>query len=89
MDSIDHLVMVMLLFKQLTGVAPGVGAMLCHAAKVLLGISALRYIDDFFAIDYPECVDHVMTCFARMVRLVRMSSRQKSWLVARVIRQVV
>lgn len=46
------------------------GAMLCHIARVVLRIPALRYVDDFFAVDHPECVDHAMTCFARMVRAV-------------------
>ena len=45
-----------------------VGALLCHIARRVLMAPVLRYVDDFFCIDFPECAKHTMDCFARIVR---------------------
>ena len=47
-----------------------VGAMLRHIARVVLRLPVCRYVDDYFAVDHPECAQHAMECFARMVRAV-------------------
>jgi hypothetical protein len=124
MDSIDHLVAAIVIFKALAGCVPGlwkadidsayrripvapehrwaawiafivggvpmaaghlalmfggigsvhgwdrVGALLRHIARVILRLPVCRYVDDYFGVDHPECAQHAMECFARMVRAV-------------------
>ena len=45
-----------------------VGALLAHIARCVLLTPVLRFVDDFFSVDHPECVQHAMECFARIVR---------------------
>jgi hypothetical protein len=45
-----------------------IGAMICHVARRVLWLPLLRYVDDFFAADHPECAEHSMHCFARLTR---------------------
>ena len=47
-----------------------IGALLCFLARKLLKLPVLRYVDDFFSVDFPECAQHAMNCFARMVRIL-------------------
>ena len=41
------------------------GAFLCAAARDLLKIPMLRYVDDFFSVEREESAEEAMTCFAR------------------------
>ena len=45
-----------------------VGALLSTLARKLLHIPVLRYVDDFFAPERPETVEHAMWSFTRLVR---------------------
>ena len=45
-----------------------IGALICHIARRVLHLPILRYVDDFFAIEAPELIQHSMECFARLVR---------------------
>ena len=45
-----------------------IGALLHHVAVTLLHMPVCRYVDDLFAPDRAECVDHGMACFARITR---------------------
>ena len=47
-----------------------VGALLCFIARKILHIPIMRFVDDFFAPELPECAQHSMMAFARLVRLL-------------------
>jgi len=45
-----------------------IGAAIAHIAVYFLRIPVLRYVDDYFGPERPDCLDHAMKCFARLVR---------------------
>ena len=45
-----------------------VGALLCYLGRTLLKLPLLRYVDDLFSMEHPDCTEHAMQCFARLVR---------------------
>jgi len=47
-----------------------IGALLCHIGRRVLRIPLFRYVDDFFAVDRPECAEHALQCFARVTRAI-------------------
>ena len=47
-----------------------VGSLLCGLARRLLHIAAFRYVDDFFAPERPETMEHAMQCLAKLVRIL-------------------
>ena len=47
-----------------------IGAFLRHLARTLLRLPVSRYVDDFFAVDRPQDVEHALSCFARLARAV-------------------
>ena len=46
------------------------GAAICFIARKFLKLALLRYVDDMFAAERKECVEHAMHCYARLVRLL-------------------
>lgn len=51
-----------------------VGSLLNTLARRILNLALLRYVDDFFAPERLESLEHGMWCFARLVRLLMGSS---------------
>ena len=51
-----------------------VGSLLVYLLRALLKIPALRYVDDFFSADRPECAAHAKVLFARLIRVLLGSS---------------
>ena len=47
-----------------------VGAFIAEAARVLLRIAALRYVDDYFGPDHPEVVEQAAAQLAELVQLM-------------------
>ena len=45
-----------------------VGSFLLSAARRILKIPMLRYVDDYFAVDKDGCAEHGLDCFVRLVR---------------------
>lgn len=45
-----------------------VGRFFCTLARKLLHIAVFEYVDDYFAAERAETVEHAMLCFARLVR---------------------
>ena len=59
------------------------GAFLAAAARKLLWLPALRYVDDFFSIERKGLAEHADKCFARLVRALlgpsAMQDRKMAW----------
>ena len=51
-----------------------IGALICKLARKYLHMAVFRYVDDFFAPERPDVLEHAMHCFARLVRLLLGSS---------------
>ena len=47
-----------------------VGALIAEAARVLLRIAALRYVDDYFGPDHPEVVEQAAVQLAELIQLM-------------------
>ena len=47
-----------------------VGALIAEAARVLLRIAALRYVDDYFGPDHPEVVEQAVEQLAELIQLM-------------------
>ena len=47
-----------------------IGAAIAHLARTLLMLPVLRYVDDFFAADRPDCLKVGLDCLARLIRLI-------------------
>ena len=47
-----------------------IGALITCIARRLLFIPLLRYVDDVFSVDRPQCVEHSLECIARLVRAI-------------------
>ena len=59
------------------------GAFLAAAARKLLWLPVLRYVDDFFSIERKGLAEHADKCFARLVRALlgpsAMQDRKMAW----------
>ena len=47
-----------------------IGSLFAFFARELLKLPVLRYVDDYFSVDFTECSEHAMYCFARLVRIL-------------------
>ena len=47
-----------------------IGSLLACLARKLLKLPVLRYVDDYFCVDFPQCTKHAMNSFARLVRIL-------------------
>ena len=60
-----------------------VGAFLAAAARKLLWLPVLRYVDDFFSVERKGLAEHADQCFARLVRALlgpsAMQDRKMAW----------
>ena len=51
-----------------------VGELLAVIARRVLHVAVYRYVDDYFAPERPQTMQHAMGCFARLVRVLLGSS---------------
>ena len=47
-----------------------IGALFAAIARKALHVAVYRYVDDFFAPERPQTLEHAMQCFARLVRVL-------------------
>ena len=46
------------------------GKLIATLARRVLYLPGLGYVDDLFAPEHPECLEHAMQCFARFTRVL-------------------